>query len=148
MNAMKKVSFLFCILVLSTTMLFGQAAGPKFEFVEESIDLGTYYTDNLDVIKLEIEFENKGDQPLTVSSVRGCCGTRITGWTREPIKPGEKGTITAEFRPAPRAHSISRTVTAMSNDPSGQKIFRIRGKVEDPTTGFNPVPENKAPTAR
>jgi hypothetical protein len=36
----------------------------------------------------------------------------------------------------------------MSNDSSGQKIFRIRGKVEDPATGFNPVPENKAPTAR
>lgn len=145
---MKKVSFLFCILVLSTTMLLGQAAGPKFEFVEESIDLGTYYTDNLDVIKIEIEFENKGDQPLTVSSVRGCCGTRITAWTREPIRPGEKGTITAEFRPAPRAHTISRTITAISNDASGQKIFRIRGKVEEPTTGFNPQPATKAPTAR
>jgi len=145
---MQKISFLFCILVLSTTMLFGQAAGPKFEFVEESVDLGTFYTDNLDVIKLEIEFKNTGDQPLVVSSVRGCCGTRITGWTREPVKPGEKGIINAEFRPAPRVHAISRTITAMSNDQSGQKIIRIRGKVEEQTSGFNPQPAAKAPTAR
>lgn len=145
---MKKVSFLFCILVLSTTMLFGQAAGPKFEYVEEFVDLGTYYTDNLEVIKVEIEFKNSGDQPLIVSSVRGCCGTRITGWTKEPVRPGEKGTITAEFRPAPRAHAISRTITAMSNDQSGQKVFRIRGKVEEPASGFNPEPAARVPAAR
>lgn len=144
---MKKVSFLFCILVLSTTMLFGQTAGPKFEFSEQSIDVGTFYTDSLDVITLEVEFQNTGDQPLIVSSVRGCCGTRITDWTREPIKPGEKGVITAQFRPAPRVHNISRTITAMSNDPAGQKIFRIRGKVEE-RPGFDPVPATRAPAAR
>jgi hypothetical protein len=145
---MKKVSFLFCILVLSATMLLGQTTGPKFEYAEEAIELGTYYTDSLELIKLEIEFTNTGDQPLVVTSVRGCCGTRITGWTREPVKPGEKGIINAEFRPAPRAHVISRTITAMSNDQSGQKIIRLRGKVEEPTSGFNPQPAAKAPTAR
>lgn len=144
---MKKVSFLFCILVLSTTMLFGQTAGPKFEYVNESVDLGTYYIDSLDIIKLDIEFINSGDQPLVVSSVRGCCGTRITNWTKEPVKPGEKGLITAEFRPAPRVHNISRVVTAMSNDPAGQKVFRIQGKVEE-RAGFNPEPAAKAPAAR
>ncbi len=145
---MQKISVLFCILVLSTTMLLGQAAGPKFEFVKESIDLGTYYTDKLDVIKVDIEFKNTGDQPLVVTAVRGCCGTRITSYTTEPVKPGQKGTITAEIRPAPRPHAISRTITAVSNDQSGQKLIYVRGKVEDPTTGFILQPANKAPTAR
>ena len=144
---MKKVSFLFCILVFSTTMLFGQATGPKFEYSEQSVDLGTYYTDSLDIISIEVEFENTGDQPLIVSSVRGCCGTRIVNWTKEPIKPGEKGVINAQFRPAPRVHNISRTITAMSNDPAGQKIIRIRGKVEE-REGFQPEPAAKAPAAR
>lgn len=145
---MKKVSFLFSILVLSATMLFGQTTGPKFEYVENSVELGTLHTDNLELLKLEIEFTNTGDQPLVVTSVRGCCGTRITGWTREPVRPGEKGTIYAEFRPAPRVHTISRTITAMSNDQSGQKIIRIRGQVEEPASGFNLQPAPKAPTAR
>lgn len=147
---MKKLSFLFCILVLSTTMLFGQS-GPKFEYVEPSVDLGTLSIEALDIIKLEVEFENTGDQPLIVSNVRGCCGTRIMDWTREPILPGKKGKVTAQFRPASRVHNISRTITVMSNDESGQKVFRILGKVVDETTSFQP--ENSAqkplvPTAK
>lgn len=145
---MQKISFLFCILVLSTTMLMGQAAGPKLEFVKESIDLGTYYTDKIDVIKVDIEFTNTGDQPLVVTAVRGCCGTRIVSYTAQPVNPGQKGTITAEIRPAPRPHAISRTITAISNDQAGQKIINIRGKVEDPASGFNIQPVNKAPAAR
>lgn len=145
---MQKISLLFCILVLSTTMLFGQASGPKFEYVKESIDLGTYYTDKLDVIIVDIEFKNTGNQPLVVTSARGCCGTRITKWTTEPVKPGEKGTITAEIRPAPRPHAISRVITAVSNDQSGQKSINVTGKVEDPASGFNAQPANRAPSAR
>lgn len=135
---MKKVAFFFCILVLSTTMLFGQN-GPKFEYLKPAVDLGTLHAANLDMIKLEIEFENKGDQPLIVSSVRGCCGTRIVSWTREPVLPGKKGKIEAHFRPAARAHMINRTITAISNDQSGQKVIKITGKVvEEDAATFRP----------
>jgi hypothetical protein len=134
---MKKSVFLFCILVLGTTMLFAQG-GPKFEYVEKAVDLGTIKVEEIDMVKMEIEFENKGDQPLVVSMVRGCCGTRIVSWTREPVLPGEKGKIEAHFRPAPRVHNISRTITAMSNDESGQKVIRILGQVVEESTTFQP----------
>jgi hypothetical protein len=150
MNFMKKFAFLFCILVLSTTMLFGQS-GPKFEYVEPSVDLGSLNIESLEMIKLEIDFENTGDQPLVVTHVRGCCGTRITSWTREPVLPGEKGTIVAQFRPATRVHNINRTITAISNDESGQKVFRINGRVVDGTAAFqpeDPARRGMAPTPR
>lgn len=126
---MKRAKILFCILVLSTTMLYGQT-GPKFTYDNEVIDLGTLYTEELDVVKLEIGFSNTGDQPLVVSNVRGCCGTRITNWTKDPIEPEKKGTITVEFRVNPVPQNIRRTVTASCNDTEqAVKIIRIVGSV-------------------
>ncbi len=109
-----------------------QASGePKFEFQEKEnrIDLGTIYTDESEEINLEVEFKNTGTEPLVVSHVRACCGTRIKDWTKEPVNPGETGTIEVHFRLAPRPHNINRTVLTMSNDPGGQKVLRIRGRV-------------------
>ncbi len=120
---------LFCMLVFGATVLMGQVAGPKFVYTKDVIDLGTLYADDLDLTKIDIEFSNQGNQPLIVSQVRGCCGTRVTKWTTEPVNPEGKGTISIEFRLAPRAQNISRTLTATSNDPESNKIIRIVGKV-------------------
>ncbi len=134
---MKTLSSLFCILALQATMLYGQT-GPKLQFTEKSIELGTLYTDSLDLIKLEIAFINTGDQPLIVSNARGCCGTRIRSYTREPLNPGEKGKVLVEFRLAPRPQNISRTVTLTSNDESSVSIIRIKGKVVEHKMAENP----------
>ena len=128
---MKKLVFFISLMVLGIPLLTAQVAGPKFVYAKDVIDLGTLYTDNLDVTTLEIEFVNEGNQPLVVSQVRGCCGTRVTKWTTEPVNPQGKGSIQIEFRLAPRAQNISRTVTATSNDPEVNKVIRIIGKVEE-----------------
>jgi len=128
---MKKVIFLFVALTCTAAISWAQTAGPKFVYAKEVIDLGTLYADDLDVTKLDIEFVNQGNQPLIVSQVRGCCGTRVTKWTTDPVNPEGKGTISIEFRLAPRAQNISRTLTATSNDPEVNKIIRIVGKVEE-----------------
>jgi hypothetical protein len=130
---MKRFSILFCILVLGTTMLYGQT-GPKLSFSKEVIDVGTHYLEELVLIKTEVEFTNTGDQPLVLTAARGCCGTRVTSWSGEPVNPGEKGIVTIEFKPAARAHSISRTLTLTSNDPEAQSIIRITGQVVEGKT--------------
>ena len=124
---------LFGMALLSNDGLAKASDGPKFEYKNENnrIDVGTIYIGDDNEIHLEIEFENTGDQPLVVSHVRACCGTRVLDWTKEPVKPGESGFIKIHFRLAPRPHNISRTVIAMSNDPDGQKVLRIRGRVEE-----------------
>ncbi len=78
---------------------------------------------------MEIKFTNDGDQPLVLSQVRGCCGTRIVDWPRTPVLPGEEGTINISFRLASRAHKVSRTVTVVSNNNSGASHYRIVGEV-------------------
>jgi len=112
--------------------------GAGFEFKAENnrIQLDTMYLNTMDdEVKLEIEFENKGNQPLIVNKVTGCCGTQITDWTKRPVQPGKTGTIQVHFRVKPRPHQISRTVKAISNDPEGAKTIRIKGIVKEKDDG-------------
>ncbi|MFN2395054.1 MAG: DUF1573 domain-containing protein [Bacteroidales bacterium] len=125
------VVFAFCLLI-SAGLFSQEKKGAKLKFEKDMELLDTLYINKLETQKLEIEFKNEGDEPLILSHVRGCCGTRIKSWTKEPVLPGEKGKIEVEFRLAPRPHRISRTVSVMSNDPEGMKVFRIRGEVAEP----------------
>ena len=104
--------------------------GPQFKFENERHDYGTVYVDELPDGKLAINFSNTGDEPLLLSNVRACCGTRVTQWPREPILPGEEGTINIEFRLAPRPQRISRSVTVTyNNEERPTERFRITGQV-------------------
>ena len=103
--------------------------GPVLKWEISRYDYGTVYVDDLPETKLDIKFTNDGNEPLVLSHVRACCGTRVHRWPREPIMPGEEGVIQIEFRLAPRAHRISRTVTVTSNANPGTTMFRIIGEV-------------------
>jgi hypothetical protein len=130
---MKKILLVVNIFIIGILTSFSlMANGPELSFSLERLDYGTVYTDKMPETKIDIEFSNKGTAPLVLSGVRACCGTRVISWPREPLMPGEKGTITVEFRLAPRAQRISRTVTVSSNDAkSPTSIFRIIGQVEE-----------------
>ncbi|MFW5708152.1 MAG: DUF1573 domain-containing protein [Bacteroidota bacterium] len=131
---MKKVFLTSSLLVLSFFVFFAAAqekTGAKLSYAKEYEDLGELFVQELEPMKLEIEFTNEGDEPLIISTVRGCCGTRVKDYPKQPILPGEKGIIHVEFRLAPRPHKISRTVSVMSNDADGMKVYRIRGEVVD-----------------
>lgn len=118
------------LFIVGSALAFPGSEGPALTFENDGINYGTVYVDEMPETKHDIAFTNTGDQPLILSNVRACCGTRVTGWPRDPIMPGEKGTISIEFRLAPRPQNISRTVTVTSNNNnSPTQIFRITGTV-------------------
>ena len=118
------------LLFVSMTVFAEDKEGPKLEFEKDRHDYGTVYVDSLPETKLDVTFTNTGDEPLVLSNVRACCGTRVRDWPKEPIMPGEEGTIKVEFRLAPRPHRISRTVSVhYNNDDSPRERYRIVGEV-------------------
>ena len=129
----KPISLLLIVLMsLSVAVMAQDNKGPAISFDPERTDYGTVYSDDMPETKLAIEFTNSGDQPLVLSGVRACCGTQVRSWPREPILPGEKGTINVEFRLQPRPQRISRTVTVTSNSATNPTaIYRITGEVVD-----------------
>ena len=125
---------LFTVLIMNNKTSAQTSNAPELSFKAENnrVKLDTMYINDMSTaVKMEIEFENIGGKPLIVNRVSGCCGTRIKDWPKEPLQYGETGTIKVEFRIPPRPHRVSRTVTAISNDPKGSKRLRITGIVTE-----------------
>jgi len=142
---MKKLSIFIGILLAGLFVIFAgsnesmaqSANGPKLVFKAEDnrVDLDTLRLEFMENIRLEIEFENKGNKPLIVHKVNGCCGTNVKKWTERPLRPGEKGKIIVQFREPAKPHRINRTVKALSNDPEGAKTLSIEGLVQEKDDG-------------
>ena len=45
-------------------------------------------------VSTEFVFKNEGMAPLVLSNVRASCGCTTPSWTKEPVEPGQTGTIT------------------------------------------------------
>jgi len=121
---------LLMAMVLTAAADENEKKGPVLTFDPPRQDYGTVYVDELPDGNLEIQFSNTGDEPLVISNVRACCGTRVREWPREPIMPGEEETIEVSFRLAPRPQRISRSVTVnYNNEQRPTERFRIVGQV-------------------
>ena len=142
---MKRVFLTFLSIVLSVG-LFAQESNdedikktnPFIRFSPTEVNLGSISVDSVteETGNISIEAHNDGSLPLIINQVTGCCGTRITDWTREPIMPGQKGTIKIFFRISPTPQRISRTITVQSNAGNGKsQRLAILGDVILPKIG-------------
>jgi hypothetical protein len=141
---MRSLGFIFVLMGL-TLGLFAQQSneealkktGAFLRFDPTEVNLGKIATDKVtdDLGNITISIHNDGVQPLILNQVVACCGTRVVEWTREPIAPGQKGTVKISFRVAPQPHRISRTVTVNSNAVNGNsQRIAILGDIVIPTS--------------
>jgi hypothetical protein len=71
---------------------------------------------------------NNGKNPVTISEVAPTCGCTSPKYTKEPIKPGEKGTVTLTYD-AKITGFFTKNAIVKLND--GQKyILTIKGEVQ------------------
>ena len=71
-----------------------QQAEIKFDKV--SIDLGTFSESN-PVQEAVFTFTNVGQAPLIINQAVASCGCAVPSYTKEPIKPGQKGQIKVTY---------------------------------------------------
>lgn len=137
---MKKVfASLMVMLVASfafNTAIAQDGKGAKIEFSKEVHDYGNvkYGGDGT----CTFEFKNTGTAPLIISEAHGSCGCTVPEWPKEPINPGQKGSLKVKYDTS-RPGVINKTVTITSNavnEPS--KVVSIKGTVGD-------KPESAAP---
>ena len=87
------------ILLLSILFLnFSVAKSQKITFLEPEHDFGQI-EENGGNVSHTFEFINEGDSPLVILSVKPSCGCTTPDWSKDPIKPGSKGYIVAEYNP-------------------------------------------------
>ena len=100
----------------------------KIEFESDTIDYGTIEkgADGVRVFK----FKNTGDAPLIISKVKSSCGCTVPSWSKEPILPGENGTINVKYD-TNRVMPIRKTITVTSNADTPTVALKIKGLVVD-----------------
>ncbi len=121
---MKKKLFLSTILIALTAAVFAQK--PVINFKETSYDFGTISEEDGKVTHV-FEFTNDGTSDLVLTNVKASCGCTTPQWSREPIAPKTKGTITVTYRAAGRPGAFTKSITVSSN--ADRKVLIIKGNV-------------------
>ena len=145
---MKKVlAFLFFVSTVGSALAQAPAANNSAEnknkgemkFEKELHDFGTV-VEGVNAT-YEFVFTNTGKEPIIISNVAASCGCTTPSWTKEPVKPGQKGSIKAVYSSQNRLGPFNKQITVTSNALTSTKVLTIKGNVERQPVG---VPENKS----
>src|SRR3989337_1775004 len=99
---------------LSIIVSLSYAQGGKFQFEKTVHDFGTVKEDG-GPVSYEFTFVNMGKEPVIIANVKASCGYTTPGWTMEPVLPGKKGFVKAQFDPMNRPGTFNKTLTITSN---------------------------------
>ncbi|MBQ6236760.1 MAG: DUF1573 domain-containing protein [Bacteroidales bacterium] len=104
------------------------ADGPKITFTEQEHNYGTIKKGGDG--NCEFTFTNDGNEPLILSNVKASCGCTTPSWTKEPVMPGQTGTIKVRYN-TNNVGGFTKTITVTSNAINSPRItLKIKGKVE------------------
>jgi hypothetical protein len=101
---------------------------PKFNFNETAWDFGKI-TEG-DRVEHTFKFKNVGESDLIISNCSASCGCTIPNWPKEPIAPGESGTIKVEFNSAGKSDLVTKDVTILANTNPVKTMLQIKVFVE------------------
>ena len=71
---------------------------------------------------------NVGTKPLVIYHVASSCGCTDVEWTKQPLKPGEKGSIKATYKNDEGGYPFDKTLTVNFSEPKQPVILRLRGE--------------------
>ena len=149
---MKKIFFLL-VLMTFAGMSFAQvdapkksdtpATGPEMTFEATEVDYGEIEQGS-DPLRV-FHFVNTGNEPLQIKNAKGSCGCTVPLWPKEPIFPGESGTIEVRYD-TKRIGKFVKRVTLTTNEGEGdsgnQRVLTIKGKVNQKAEEPEGVPSS------
>lgn len=84
-------------------------------------------------VTYEFVFTNTGNSPLIIQDVKSPYGTTTPEWTRHPVSPGGRGTITVGYtthKKGPFSREIYVESNASANTAEKHYTLHIRGTVD------------------
>ncbi len=98
------------------------------KFTSETVNLGDVKKGN--PVTATFTLTNVGKEDLIIENVTPGCGCTKSDYTKEPIKPGKTGTITATYNAA-NAGSFNKSVSVKFVGIDEQKSISIVGLVKE-----------------
>lgn len=86
-------------------------------------------------VTVEYTITNTGDKPLVLTNVTTSCACSVADWTKKPIAPGEKGTVSATFDAKALGH-FEKTIGIYSNAQPSLVYLKFVGEVVQEVTDF------------
>jgi hypothetical protein len=129
--AMKKIVLLIAVLSSISFASVAQSTDStnvaEISFVSTEIDYGMIEK-GAEGTKI-VEFTNIGKLPLVLSNVSPSCGCTVAEWTKDPVKPGEKGSITIKYN-TNLVGPFHKSVRVFSNSKVSPTMIIIKGEVK------------------
>lgn len=142
---MKNLVLLFSLSIFTLLNVSAQTEAvdpdaPTMDFEFETYDFGELAQG--DDASVEFTFVNNGKKPLILTNVKASCGCTTPYWSKEPVAPGETGTIKAKYNTVGKNGGFNKPITITSNATQSTKRIFIKGSVT-PANKSEGVPEKK-----
>lgn len=144
---MKQIGLLALTILFSFTQIQAQTKKAKEEMSFDKTVDGLIFHDFGSIVynangKVDFIYSNQGTKALVISEVKSSCGCTIPSWTKEPVAPGQKGTIKIEYNtklPGP----FNKTIEVYSNANNSPVRITIKGKVNAQPGDLNQGKKNE-----
>lgn len=140
---MRRTFFSSFILLACSTLAYTAVAqqAPQLQFREETYNFGTI-AELKGPVTHEFVFTNNSPRPVKILKVQASCGCTTPAWSREIVKPGDKGFIQAQYNPKGRPGFFTKSLTVTTDLDANPIILQIKGQVvndEKPSAADYPV---------
>ena len=127
---MKKVLSITLMLFACLTYAAAQQQA-EIKFDKVSIDLGTFSESN-PVQEAVFTFTNVGQAPLIINQAVASCGCAVPSYTKEPIKPGQKGQIKVTYNGKGKFPGhFKKSITVRTNGVPEMTRLSIEGVMKE-----------------
>lgn len=99
----------------------------KMAFTETVHDFGKVIRG--EKVSYKFKFKNVGNSDLLISKVSTSCGCTVGHYPKEPVKPGESGTIDVTFDSTHKKGMQNKTITILANTQPNRTVLRIKANV-------------------
>jgi hypothetical protein len=127
---MKK--FLIMTMLLMCGMMTSFAQKPaEIKFDKLTHDFGTFSEKN-PVVTYTFTYTNVGEQALIINQATASCGCTVPEYTKEPIKPGEKGEIKVTYNGTGKFPGhFKKSITVRTNGAVEMTRLYIEGEMTE-----------------
>lgn len=127
---MKKILMVAMLLVACLTIQ-AQAKQAEIKFDKITHNFGTFSEKNAEQTAT-FTFTNVGDAPLIINQAVASCGCTVPIFTKQPVKPGEKGEIKVKYNGAGKFPGhFKKSITIRSNGKTEMTRLYVEGNMEE-----------------
>jgi hypothetical protein len=127
---MKKLFVMTMLLMCGLTAALAQKPA-EIRFDKLTHNFGTF-SEKEPVVACTFTYTNIGEQPLIINQAVASCGCTVPEYTKEPVKPGEKGQIKVTYNGTGKFPGhFKKSITIRSNGAVEMTRLYIEGDMTE-----------------